>query len=67
MTAYDGVNDGMDQINHIHYIGDLYFPKGFNYRKASPEERKKVLESIDVNSAASQADRAVLQAARHGD
>ncbi len=54
MTAYDGVNDGMDQINHIHYIADLYLPKGFNFRKASPEERKKALESIDVNSAAGQ-------------
>ena len=50
MTAYDGVNDGMDQINHIHYIADLYYPKDFNFRKASPEERKQVLQSIDVNS-----------------
>jgi imidazolonepropionase-like amidohydrolase len=53
MTAYDGVSDGMDQVNHIHYITDLYLPKGFSFRKASPEERKKVLESIDVNSASS--------------
>ena len=26
MTAYDGVNDGMDQINHIHYIHDMLIP-----------------------------------------
>ena len=50
MTAYDGVNDGMDQINHINYIFSLYYPKDYNPRKASPEERKAVMESIDVNS-----------------
>ena len=53
MTAFEGVEDGMDQINHVHYIADLYFPKGFNYRKATTEERKKVLESIDMNSESS--------------
>jgi imidazolonepropionase-like amidohydrolase len=50
MTAYDGVNDGMDQINHINYVLSLYYPKDYNPRKATPEERKKAMESIDVNS-----------------
>jgi len=50
MTAYDGVNDGMDQINHINYIFSLYYPKDYNPRKATSEERKKAVESIDVNS-----------------
>ena len=50
MNAYDGVNDGMDQINHIQYIADLYLPKNFDYRSAKPEERMKVFEAIDVNS-----------------
>lgn len=43
----------MDQINHAYYILSLYFPAGFNYGKAEPQERLKVLESIDVNSAKS--------------
>jgi len=51
MTALEGVDAGMDQINHITYITDLFFPKGFDFSKGSPEEREKMLESIDVNSA----------------
>jgi imidazolonepropionase-like amidohydrolase len=50
MNAYDGVNDGMDQINHIHYILDLLKPKDFDSKKASPPEVAKMLSSLDVNS-----------------
>ena len=30
MNAYEGVEDGMDMINHIHYIADLLLPKDFD-------------------------------------
>ncbi|MGB6475794.1 MAG: amidohydrolase family protein [Candidatus Sulfotelmatobacter sp.] len=52
MTAYDGVNDGMDQINHIQYIYDLLKPKDFNEKaaKASPAERAEMMAALDVNS-----------------
>jgi Amidohydrolase family len=50
MTAFEGVNAGMDQINHIIYIRDLFFPKGYDFFKATPEDRKKMLELIDVQS-----------------
>ena len=35
MNAYDGVNDGMDQINHIHYVFDLLFPRILMSRRRS--------------------------------
>ena len=41
MTAYDGVNDGMDQINHIHYILDMLLPARVDLTKlklAQPSE-----------------------------
>ncbi|HEY6338771.1 MAG TPA: amidohydrolase family protein, partial [Candidatus Sulfotelmatobacter sp.] len=52
MTAYDGVNDGMDQINHIQYVYDMLKPKDFNEKaaKASPSERAEMMASLDVNS-----------------
>jgi imidazolonepropionase-like amidohydrolase len=50
MNAYDGVNDGMDQINHIHYVLDLLRPKDFDWTKATRAERMQMLASIDVNS-----------------
>jgi imidazolonepropionase-like amidohydrolase len=52
MNAYDGVNDGMDQINHIDYILDLLEPKDFQEKaaKMSDAERAKIMESLDVNS-----------------
>ncbi len=50
MTAYDGVNDGMDQINHIHYILDLLKPKDFDRKKATREEFMKMMASVNVNS-----------------
>jgi len=53
MTAYDGVNDGMDQINHIQYVYALLKPKDFNDKaaKASPAERAEMMASLDINSA----------------
>ncbi len=50
MNAYDGVNDGMDQINHIHYILDLLKPTDFDSKKATREEFMKMMASLDVNS-----------------
>jgi imidazolonepropionase-like amidohydrolase len=54
MTAYDAVNDGMDQINHIDFILDLLEPKDFQEKaaKMSDAERAKIIESLDVNSEA---------------
>lgn len=52
MTAYEGVDDGMDQINHLHYIYDLLLPKTFDGRKATPEEFWQTMASADVNSTA---------------
>ncbi len=50
MNAYDGVNDGMDQINHIQFILNLLKPKNFDPKKATPQEVAKMMESLDVNS-----------------
>ena len=50
MNAYDGVNDGMEQINHIHFILDLLEPKDFDSKKATREETMKMMASLDVNS-----------------
>jgi imidazolonepropionase-like amidohydrolase len=50
MNAYEGVDDGMDMINHIHYVTDLLMPKDIDMKKLSRPERLKLLASIDVNS-----------------
>jgi len=52
MDAYQGVEDGMDMINHIHYIADLLLPKDFDPKKVKGIDRLKAMASIDVNSAA---------------
>lgn len=52
MTAYEGVEDGMDQVNHLHYIYDLLLPKDFDRRKVTPDEFWQAMTSADVNSAA---------------
>ncbi|HEU5402947.1 MAG TPA: amidohydrolase family protein [Terriglobales bacterium] len=52
MTIYDGVNDGMDQVNHIQYVVRALYPKDFDPRKASPEERKKIADSLSPDSPA---------------
>jgi imidazolonepropionase-like amidohydrolase len=54
MTAYDGVNAGMDQINHLHYIADLLQPKDFDARKATFPERLKMMAAMDPYSEAGQ-------------
>ena len=64
MTAYDGVNDGMDQINHIHYVVDMLIPKDVDARKLKWPERLKVLASLDVNS--EQGKKAVQFLKQHG-
>jgi len=50
MTAYDGVNAGMDQINHLHYVFDLLLPKNFKTEKPSPAQRWEKMAAVDVNS-----------------
>ena len=52
MNAYEGVEDGMDMINHIHYIADLLLPKDFDPKKVKGLDRLKVLASVDINSEA---------------
>ncbi len=51
MTPYDGVNDGMDQINHIHYILDMLIPSNVDFMKLKRPDRLKLMASLDVNSA----------------
>ena len=50
MNAYEGVDDGMDMINHIHYIADLLLPKDYDPKKVKGLERMKILASADINS-----------------
>ena len=50
MNAYEGVDDGMDMINHIHYVADLLLPKDVDLSKLKGPERLKVMSSIDINS-----------------
>ncbi len=50
MNAYQGVDDGMDMINHIHYIVELLLPKDFDPKKVKGPERLKVIATVDVNS-----------------
>jgi hypothetical protein len=50
MTIYDGVNDGMDMVNHIQYLVFPLLPKGFSFGKATPLERFKALASVDIDS-----------------
>jgi imidazolonepropionase-like amidohydrolase len=52
MNAYEGVEDGMDMINHIHYIANLLLPKDFDPKKVTGLERLKLMASIDINSEA---------------
>ncbi|HKD85825.1 MAG TPA: amidohydrolase family protein [Terriglobales bacterium] len=64
MNAYEGVDDGMDMINHIHYISDLLLPKDYDPKKVKGLERLKVLSSVDVNSDAGK--QAVAFLKQHG-
>lgn len=64
MNAYEGVEDGMDMINHLHYISDLLMPKDYDYRKTKGAERLKIMAAIDVNSEAGK--KAVAFFKQHG-
>jgi len=64
MNAYEGVEDGMDMINHIHYIADLLLPKDFDPSKVKGIERLKILASADINS--EQGKQAVAFLKQHG-
>ncbi len=60
MNAYDGVNDGMDQINHIVYIMAMLhpdFPSGMNRT-----DRSRAISEIDLNSPEAQKAIAFLKA-----
>lgn len=50
MNAYEGVEDGMDMINHITYVFQLLLPKDFDPKKATREERMHAMMAADVNS-----------------
>jgi imidazolonepropionase-like amidohydrolase len=51
MTAFDGVNAGMDQINHIQYVADMMRPEGVNSQeKPTREQRMEAIASINVDS-----------------
>ena len=50
MNAYQGVDDGMDMINHISYIQDLLLPKDFDPRKVKGIDRLKAYAATDINS-----------------
>jgi imidazolonepropionase-like amidohydrolase len=64
MNAYEGVEDGMDMINHIHYISDLLLPKDFDPSKVKGVERLKVMAAADINS--EQGKQAVAFLKEHG-
>ena len=50
MNAYQGVNDGMDMINHISYIADLLLAKDYDPKKVKGLDRLKIMAAVDVNS-----------------
>lgn len=52
MTVYDGVNDGIDQVNHIGHLTEALLPKDFDRKKVHGIDRLKVMASIDPNSQA---------------
>jgi imidazolonepropionase-like amidohydrolase len=54
MSIIDGVEAGMDQVNHLSYALQALLPKGFQMAKASFRERIKVMKSVDVHSEAAQ-------------
>ena len=52
MTIYDGVRDGMDQVNHIIYAAYALLPKGYDPYSVPWSERPKALAAIDVDGQA---------------
>jgi len=51
MDAYQGVDDGMDMINHISYVANLLLPKDMEKKRLRGPEALKVMAAMDVNSA----------------
>ncbi len=49
MTGFDGVNAGMDQINHIVFVVGMMDP-GIPGRGADPQQRLKALRDFDPDS-----------------
>src|SRR4029077_1094098 len=62
LTAYQGVDAGMDQINHIGYVTDIMRPA--LPMSASRLERMQADASVDINS--SEAKKAVAFLVEHG-
>ena len=54
MNIYEGVDDGMDQVNHIPYLASVLRPKSYDPAKATPAERAKVMSEIDIQGPAGQ-------------
>lgn len=52
MTAFEGIADGMDQVNHIHYIYDLLLPRNLDRKTMDSAELWQLRASAEVNSAA---------------
>lgn len=52
MTAYEGVNDGMDHINHLHYIYDLLLPGKPDREKLGRDDLWKLRAAVNVDSEA---------------
>ena len=48
MDIYEGVKDGMDQVNHIPYLAAVLRPKSYDPAKATPAERMRVMSEIDI-------------------
>ena len=60
LNAYQVIEAGQDQINHVHYIADImHAPLPEN---ASREENRKAIENIDINSPEARKAIAFLQA-----
>jgi imidazolonepropionase-like amidohydrolase len=52
MDIYQGVTDGMDQVDHLQYVMAALRPVGFDPSKASGLDRLKASAAIDVTSPA---------------
>ncbi len=51
MSIFDGIQDGMDQVNHISYLTTVaLWPKDSKPRQATAEQRIEMLKKFDVNS-----------------
>jgi imidazolonepropionase-like amidohydrolase len=50
MNGYQGIEDGMDQVNHISYIYDLLIPENVDRSRLGRLDRLKLRASVDLNS-----------------